>query len=63
MKEPSLITLGDYHDICVILGGEDCEAVDFLKRKIAEQGRDEKVLAHESQMLALLGPMLKRRKK
>lgn len=53
-----LKTLGDYRDICVVIGGEDCEAVKFLDRKIADQGRDEKVLAPESQMMFLLEPML-----
>jgi hypothetical protein len=58
VEELKLATLGDYRDICVVIGGEDCEAVKFLDRRIAEQGRDEKVLAPESQMMFLLGPML-----
>lgn len=52
-------TLGEYRDLFVILGGdEDNPAVRFLDAKIAKQGRDQKVLADESQMLLLLGSML-----
>jgi hypothetical protein len=56
MKDPK--TLGDYRDLCAALGGEDCAAVKFLERKIADQGRDEEVIAPPSQMMFLLGPML-----
>jgi hypothetical protein len=51
-------TLGEYRDLCAALGGEDCEAVSFLDSKIAAQGRDEKVLAADCQMRALLMPLL-----
>lgn len=51
-------TLGNYRDLFFILGGEDNRAVKFLDAKIAEQGRDQKVLADETQMLLLLGTML-----
>jgi len=51
-------TLGEYRDLCAALGGESCRAVRFLDRKIAEQGRDEKVIADDSQMRMLLYPML-----
>lgn len=51
-------TLGDYRQVCVILGGENCRAVKWLDAKIAEQGEDMEVLASESQMLLLLGPMI-----
>lgn len=58
MAETRVRTLGDYRDICAALAGPDCKAVAFLDRKIAEQGRDQKVVAHESQMLLLLGSMM-----
>jgi hypothetical protein len=58
MPEPK--TLGDYRDLCAMLGGEDSKAVKFFDDKIAQQGRDEKVLADESQMLLLIGSMLDR---
>ncbi len=51
-------TLGEYRDFCVALGGEDCRAVKFLDGKIAEQGREEIVVAADSQMRMLLMPML-----
>ena len=51
-------TLGEYRDICALLGGEGCRAVAFLDAKIALQSRDEIVLADETQMMFLLGPML-----
>jgi hypothetical protein len=51
-------TLGEYRDICAAFGGEDCKAVKFLDAKIAEQGRDELVIAPDSQMRMLLMPML-----
>ena len=54
-------TLGDYRDICVTLGGETCEAVKFLDRWIARQGRgrDEPVMADALQMMLLLVPLFK----
>jgi hypothetical protein len=54
-------TLGEYRDMCAALGGEDCKAVAFLDLKIEahpETGRDEEVIAPDSQMRLLLMPML-----
>jgi hypothetical protein len=51
-------TLGDYRDACVALAGEDCDAVRFLDKKIAAQGRDMTVIAPESQMWLLLATMM-----
>jgi hypothetical protein len=51
-------TLGEYRDMCAALGGEDCKAVKFLDAKIAQQSRDELVIAPDSQMRMLLLPML-----
>lgn len=51
-------TLGEYRDICAAIGGESCSAVHFLDAKIAEQGRDELVVAPDSQMRELLMLML-----
>jgi hypothetical protein len=53
-------TLGEYLDLCEGLGGPACKAVAFLKKKIeeAEKGRDEEVIAPDSQMRMLLMPML-----
>lgn len=53
-------TLGDYRDLCAIIGGEDCRAVQFLDDRIKHDrdGRDAVVLADESQMMLLLLPML-----
>lgn len=51
-------TLGEYRDICAALGGEDCKAVAFLDKKIAEEGRDERVIAPDLQMRHVLYPML-----
>jgi hypothetical protein len=58
LKEPE--TLGEYRDLCAVLGGEDCAAVAFIDRKISESpnGRSERVLTDSSQMLVVLGPML-----
>ena len=44
--------------MCAAIGGDDCEAVEFLDAKIAEQGRDQRVIADETQMMLLLGPMM-----
>lgn len=56
-------TLGEYRDICSTLGGNECDAVKYLDNKIAESphGRDELVLADDSQMRMLLFPMITRR--
>jgi len=53
-------TLGEYRDLCAALGGEGCNAVAFLDKKVADSpnGRDEKVIAPDSQMRMLLFPML-----
>jgi len=52
MNEPT--TLGEYRDLAVILFGEESKATKFLDEKIKEQGREEKVIQHSSQMLYLL---------
>jgi hypothetical protein len=51
-------TLGEYRDLCKAIGGEDCRAVKFLDEKIAEGGRDDKVVVPDSQMRMLLMPLL-----
>lgn len=53
-------TLGEYRKMCAAFGGNDCKAVKFLDEKIADSpnGEDEEVLAADSQMRALLMPML-----
>jgi hypothetical protein len=56
--EPCPGTLGEYRDLCAAIGGDKCRAVQFLDEKIAVQGRDEKVVAPDSQMRRLLIPML-----
>lgn len=53
-------TLGEYRDMCVAIGGESCPAARLLDEKILDQGRDEPVLASDSQMRMLLMPMLVR---
>lgn len=52
-------TLGEYRDLCAALV-PDCKAVKFLDEKIAESpnGREERVVASDSQMRALLMPWL-----
>jgi hypothetical protein len=53
-------TLGEYRDLCAAIGEENNGAVQFLDKKIAEAatGRDEKVIAPDSQMRAVLMPLL-----
>lgn len=51
-------TLGEYYDLCKGLAGDDCKACIFLKEKIDAQGRNERVIAADSQMRMLLFPML-----
>ncbi len=53
-------TLGEYRDLCAIIGGEKCKAVQFLDNKIKEspKGRDEVVIAADSQMRIILYPMI-----
>jgi hypothetical protein len=55
---PCPSTLGEYRDMCAAIGGEFCEAVRFLDKRIAEQGREEEVIAPDLQMRMLLLPML-----
>lgn len=52
-------TLGEYRDLCVAIRPKS-KAVAFLDAKIAESpdGKDEIVIAADSQMRALLMPML-----
>jgi hypothetical protein len=52
-------TLGEYRDLCAAIAPGSA-AVSFLNRKIAgaASGEDEPVLAADSQMRALLMPML-----
>lgn len=49
-------TLRDYRWLAVhLLGAEpDCPALAFLDRKIAEQGKDEKVISDEGQAISAL---------
>ena len=53
-------TLGEYRRMCAALGGSECKAVKFLDDKIADSpnGAEEKVIQADSQMRALLMPML-----
>lgn len=54
-------TLFEYRDMCKALGGPECEAVKFLEKKIADNdGKDDDVVAADSQMRMLLMPMLVR---
>jgi hypothetical protein len=55
-------TLGEYRDLCLKIGGSDCEAVHFLNEKIKEQGEGAEVMAAHSQMAYLLLPMVLRKK-
>src|SRR3990167_6883837 len=52
-------TLGEYRDLCAAIA-PDSRAVQFLDSKIGESphGRDEIVVASDSQMRLLLMPML-----
>jgi hypothetical protein len=50
-------TLGDYRDLAATTVGEKSKAVAFFDKKIAEQGRDELVLANLSQMMMLIVAM------
>lgn len=55
-------TLGDYRDLCAALAGENSHAVKFFDDKIKqsiENGRDEKVIADESQMMFLVAELIK----
>lgn len=55
-------TLGDYRDFCAIIADENSPAVIFFDDKIKQQGRDEPVMADESQMLMLIGSLLRKEK-
>lgn len=48
-------TLGTYLKNCTAMFGKESNAVKFLQRKVDEQGEDEEVIIHETQMLYLLG--------
>ena len=48
-------TLGSYHDTCKVLGLN--KAVAYFEEKIQLQGRDEPVLAHETQMMNLIATL------
>lgn len=56
--QPCPATLGEYRDLCAAIGGPKCKAVKFLDERIAKDGRDEEVIAADSQMRLLLMPML-----
>jgi hypothetical protein len=53
-------TLGHYRDLLIVIAGADSKAVEYLDKVIARhpRGRDEPVVADESQMLHMLGSML-----
>jgi hypothetical protein len=51
-------TLGEYLQMCEALGVDGNKAVQFLQKKIEEQGKDMEVIAPDSQMRMLLMPML-----
>ena len=51
-------TLGEYLKMCKALGVENNKAVDFLQKKIYDQGEDMEVVAPDSQMRMLLMPMM-----
>jgi hypothetical protein len=57
---PCPATLGEYRDPCAAIGGPACKATKFLDAKIAAspRGRDERVIAPDSQVRALLMPLL-----
>ena len=47
-------TLGNYRKMAALFFGEDSDAVEFLDKKIEEQGEDQEVIADERQMINLL---------
>ena len=53
-------TLGEYMNLCRTLGGDECDAVEFLREKIQNSwsGDDTEVVAPDSQMRAILLPRL-----
>lgn len=50
-------TLGEYYDLIHAIM-PNSRAAEFLEEKIAAQGRDEEVIAPDSQMRLLLMPMM-----
>jgi len=54
-------TLGDYRDFCATIAAEDSTVIKFFDNKIKSEpkGRDTQVIANESQMLAIIGSLLK----
>jgi hypothetical protein len=60
--EPCPETLGEYRELCAAISphGEACAAVEYLDKKIAAQGAEEKVVASDVQMRALLFPLILR---
>lgn len=54
------MTLKEYREMAKLLFPG---AVAFLDKKIAEQGEDEEVIAHESQMILLLADIDSRENK
>jgi hypothetical protein len=53
------MTLGEYRDLCLLLGdGKETSATKFFDEKIEKQGRDQIVVADESQMIFLIGKLL-----
>ncbi len=53
-------TLGAYHDLCSALFGKESGPAVYFAKQIADhdKGRDEPVLAAESQMMFLVQSML-----
>lgn len=57
---PCPATLGEYRDLVFALMRDTYNpAVMFLDERIAKQGRDELVLAPDSQMRAILMPLMR----
>lgn len=53
-------TLGSYYDNCKALLGDDSPATRYFADKIkaSPEGRDEPVIANESQMMVLISSLL-----
>jgi hypothetical protein len=53
-------TLGEYWDLChaLVLDADKSHTLKWLNEKIAIQGRDQPVIAPDSQMRAILFPLL-----
>ena len=47
-------TLGNWHNMCVLVFGVDSSATQFIKAKLDAQGADMAVLADEGQLLHAL---------